>query len=368
MAFLQDWLRRPQRVWFRRALFQIHLWTGIAVGLYIVVACVSGSAVVFRDELTKYFTHGPRTVAVSGNRLSDDELRKIAERDYPTYSASRVLAAQRPADAVEIWLDQAKTGSRIEREFDPYTGKDLGSARPLSLVLFIRLIDFHGNLGFGTTGRMVNGAGSFLVTVMCLTGMVIWWPGISNWRHSVMFAWRGDWKRFNWELHSTVGFWTVWIIFLFAITGAYLGLTGPFERAINTVSPLRVYRLDIADDSSDVDDQRPALGTSQIDPNTFEVLDTPVNGQGQKLTFGDELVRWAPRVHYGRFAGTGVKVLWVILGLAPPLLFCTGSLMWWNRVLRPEARRIKKKARLASVQRTVEVQEARSRFGSSASR
>ena len=29
--------RQPQQVWFRRALFQIHLWTGVIVGLYIIV-------------------------------------------------------------------------------------------------------------------------------------------------------------------------------------------------------------------------------------------------------------------------------------------------------------------------------------------
>lgn len=123
MAFVQEWLRHPQRFWFRRAIFQIHLWTGIGVGLYIVVVCASGSAVVFRDELTKYFTHGPRAVAVSAERLSEQQLRQIAEQDHPTYSVARILTAKTPADAVEIWLDQARTGERIQREFDPYTGK-----------------------------------------------------------------------------------------------------------------------------------------------------------------------------------------------------------------------------------------------------
>jgi uncharacterized iron-regulated membrane protein len=37
----------------RRALFQVHLWSGIVLSLYIVVLCVSGSAIVFRRELDK---------------------------------------------------------------------------------------------------------------------------------------------------------------------------------------------------------------------------------------------------------------------------------------------------------------------------
>jgi uncharacterized iron-regulated membrane protein len=359
MAFLQNWLRRPQRVWFRRALFQVHLWTGIGVGLYIVAVCVSGSAVVFRAELTRYITRGPRTVVISGKQLTDNELRQIAQRDYPAYSVAQVWAAKKPTDAAEVWL--ARPGTSLQREFDPYTGKDLGNRQPLSLAFFNWLIDFHGNLALGTTGRIFNGVGGFLTTILCLTGMVIWWPGIGNWRHSMMAAWRGDWKRFNWELHSTVGFWMLLIIFLFAITGAYLVFTMPFERAINTVSPLRVYCYDISEDES-CDDQL-ALGAAQIDPDNGEVLDAPANGPGPKLTLGDEFVRWAPRVHYGRFSGTGVKVLWMILGLAPPLLFLTGSIMWWNRVLRPEAWRARRKARLAPPDRTVEIQEVGPRLG-----
>jgi len=35
-----------------------------------------------------------------------------------------------------------------------------------------------------------------------------------------------------------------------------------------------------------------------------------------------------------------VKVLWVVLGFAPVVLFGTALLMWWNRVLSPLARRL----------------------------
>ena len=36
MSMWSDWLRQPQRLWLRRASFQIHLWTSLAIGLYIV--------------------------------------------------------------------------------------------------------------------------------------------------------------------------------------------------------------------------------------------------------------------------------------------------------------------------------------------
>jgi uncharacterized iron-regulated membrane protein len=39
-------------------------------------------------------------------------------------------------------------------------------------------------------------------------------------------------------------------------------------------------------------------------------------------------------LHVGGFGGLGVRIAWLILGLAPPLLFVTGFIMWWTRVVR----------------------------------
>ena len=60
MNYLTQWYRRPQQIWLRRALFQLHLWTGIALGLYIFIVSISGSAVVFRNELYENYSRVPR--------------------------------------------------------------------------------------------------------------------------------------------------------------------------------------------------------------------------------------------------------------------------------------------------------------------
>ena len=180
----------------------------------------------------------------------------------------------------------------------------------------------------------------------------------------MLLAWRGDWKRFNWELHSVVGFWLLASVLMFGFTGAYLTFTMPFERAINAVSPLKFYRLDIIDDV-------PVASNSSADPNVrVIVIDAGKAAQGdgpRTLTFGDEVVRWSPRLHYGRFAGWKTKAVWVTMGLIPPFLFVTGAIMWWNRVLRPEARRARKKAKIQSAERMLELQGVGSNLRSSAS-
>lgn len=48
-------LRRLRIALIRRIVFQLHLWTGLASGLYILAICVTGSAVVFRRDMNKAF-------------------------------------------------------------------------------------------------------------------------------------------------------------------------------------------------------------------------------------------------------------------------------------------------------------------------
>ena len=50
---------------------------------------------------------------------------------------------------------------------------------------------------------------------------------------------------------------------------------------------------------------------------------------------GERAVRWLGLLHVGTFGGGWpVKILWTAGGLALAVLFGTGSVMWWNRVLR----------------------------------
>ena len=92
----RQWLRQPQRVWLRRACFQLHLWTGLGIGLYIVVLSLSGSALVYRNELDRSFaTPRPRYDA-NAKQLTTDELRATAARRAGLNVRCGVFAARNP--------------------------------------------------------------------------------------------------------------------------------------------------------------------------------------------------------------------------------------------------------------------------------
>src|SRR6185369_471535 len=101
MNIVTGWLRQPQRVWLRRAIFQVHLWTGLAIGLYVVIMSLTGSAVVFRGELGRALTPLQRVVP-SGPRKSVEELTAIGQKLYPRFTVAEVRTSNDPAAAVEI--------------------------------------------------------------------------------------------------------------------------------------------------------------------------------------------------------------------------------------------------------------------------
>ena len=50
---------QPQDLLLRRMLLQVHLWAGLGAGVYIFVVCLTGSVLVYRNELYAYFTPPP---------------------------------------------------------------------------------------------------------------------------------------------------------------------------------------------------------------------------------------------------------------------------------------------------------------------
>lgn len=56
MTAWQQWLEHPEKSWLRNAFFQIHLWVGVGLSAYIFVMSVSGSVIVYRNELSRNFS------------------------------------------------------------------------------------------------------------------------------------------------------------------------------------------------------------------------------------------------------------------------------------------------------------------------
>lgn len=284
------WLDRPQQQPLRKLLFKIHMWTGLALGLYIVVISVSGSAAVFRREVSLWLI--PRTVEATAEAvLSAEELQAAITAQYPGYVIVR-LSESRPERPSQVALE--REGTAMSRLIDPYSGKDIGDPFPPAVQLMEWLVRLHDDLLSGDRGRKVNGVAALFVTTLILTGAVIWWPGRRRWRRSMLLRREQNGPRLTWQLHSVLGFWCFALLFVWAVSGIYLSFPQPFETLID--------RFD-------------------SDPND---LYRP----------GEALLLGMLKLHFGRFGGLGIRVSWALLGLVPATLFVTGFMMWWRSISR----------------------------------
>lgn len=286
----QRWLQAPGTLGFRRVLFQVHLWMGIGLGLYVLMISVSGSAIVLRPQISRFYIHN-QVASTDGEALSGPVLEMRIAEVYSGFNISRVVEPRRPGQATFVELEKA--GELQNRYFDQYTGQDLGSTFPWQVAVVEWLTSLHDELLMGRSGRTWNGLGGILFLVMTISGLVLWWQGSRRWKEGLLIR-PGSSRSFNWQLHNFLGFWSLLLMFAWGITAVYFAWPGMFDVVIDALD----------DDINDAD--RP-----------------------------DDILLFLIRIHFGRFRNMlWANILWIILGLLPAVMFITGFILWYKRVVK----------------------------------
>ena len=296
-------MRAPQLLWWRRALVQVHLWIGLLLGIYMVVLSVSGSLSVIRPDINRWSV--PRSVHVEGTRLTGDALKDAVRSAYAPNEVAQVFERRRPDSPVMVTV--LAGGKEVDRLFDPYALRDLGHMYQPIVEAIEWVVDLHDNLLAGQKGRAASGVGALLFLVLVITGAIVWWPGTGRVAHNLSPGKPAKSARFARRLHNALGVWTLALMFIWALTAVYLCYPDPFEWTIDYF------------DADLNDDRRPA----------------------------DWLVRLVVNLHFGRNWGMTVKYLWMALGLVPAVLFVTGFVTWWVRVVKRRAAGLATESRAA---------------------
>jgi uncharacterized iron-regulated membrane protein len=370
MPLVANLLHHPRKLWIRRALFQIHLWVGVLLSLYIVVIALSGSILVFKDELTA-------TTLPAGLSHFDKQrtatIPQVMMRFAAAYPDAKARTITMPTATIPAFHVKATgaDGRSFELVADPQTG----SLHPIGRTWVGWVRDLHVNLLLGRSyGVQVNAVGAAMLMLLALSGIALWWPGIHTWTRGLRLNFRANWRRVNFDIHNAVGFWALAIIFWWAFSGFYFGFYKQVGAVVNAVSPLRnmispkslptsgstarvplelvlqaatsaspaghLYSLSnpslagsVAFASMDLG--RPGDSSHRdivtIDTSSARVLSVWHYGANRSL--GDWIM-WSMRpLHFGLLWGLPMKILWCFLGLSLAVLSVTGLLMYWNRWL-----------------------------------
>ena len=279
----QRWIQAPQTLQARKALFQIHLWLGIGLGLYVLAISLSGSAILLKSPFYGWFE--PKTLEpLDTAPLTGQALTARMAEVYVGYELGFTIEAYEPTSATCIVL--GKDGGFFPHYFNQYTGEDIGPANPWPIKAIEWLADLHDDLLMGPSGRTINGVGGALFVLMSLSGIFLWWQGRARWHEGLMIK-RHSNRKFMWQLHSFIGFWSLLLMIAWGVSGFQLG----FPQFMNSV-------IDWFDN----------------DLNDFE-------RPGRVL-------RFFRSVHFARIGeGAWVNWGWILVSFLPSIMFISGVVL-----------------------------------------
>lgn len=366
-------------------MFQIHLWTGLLVGLFVGTVGLTGAIVVFRYELNRLTVPGTAYVEPLDQRLTLDELTAQVQLNRPEDRIAGVSWEVGPSVAWN-YRSYSPDGHRIHTFINQYTGEITGQENYQHKTLQF-IFDLHAYLLAGDTGLTINGFVALASILLAVTGLVVWWPGLGRWRFGFQYLTTARWERQNYDLHKLVGFFFILPIIVVSFTGAYFSFPSLYKAAasaltgtvVSTDEPVAMTRwrdrrvpieefvraAELAQPGAraisvgfPAEDGRPisvrlkerrdwhrvGLNRVYLEPANAHVLESARFGSSSA---GTQIIRLMFPLHFGRFGGRwgptafyGVMVVYVLVGIAPFALMVTGLLMYWNRSFSKRWRRL----------------------------
>ncbi|MEO8300606.1 MAG: PepSY-associated TM helix domain-containing protein [Rhizomicrobium sp.] len=234
----------------RSAMFQIHMWVGLILGVLLVLVSLSGSILVYDDKLTELFNPAPEA-DTAGQRLPLTFIADAAREAAGEAGRGQVqiVLPQEPREAAIVrFTRMAREGGEMRmggerREgaarppgppggggvqvyVDPVSGQVLGTRRAGMSPIFGFIHQLHGSLALGRDfGRPLVGWLGVAMLALGISGLVLWWPKRGQWKYAFKVRGTATGLRFHRELHAATGIW-IFIVFM-AVSFSGVAITFP---------------------------------------------------------------------------------------------------------------------------------------------
>jgi uncharacterized iron-regulated membrane protein len=363
----------------RRIWLNIHLYLGLFAGFVLALFGLTGSVLVFSDEIDGALNPGLAAPSRVERFATPDEVAQTVRTrtgqypymiEQPTHGRPHYLAfvneSQGRDESLRALIVDGSSGAVLaDRRWGGY------------FVSFARRL--HTELLLGESGHFVVGLLGIIGLVSLATGLYLWWPRVGGFRKALAFRWHRHATAFNFELHRISGFYLLIVLFVITASGIYLAMPEPFVAAVDNFAHVTPYPeavpagvpaeptqpLSLAKAADIVSAHAPgAVVTGFYVPSRpdesyavyYRGADEPFSDFGRSALWID---RYTGRVqmareyaqsstadrafalqillHNGEIAGSVGRWLVFIAGLALPLLYVTGFYLWWVR-RRPQQR------------------------------
>lgn len=213
-----------------KAFFRsIHLFLGLAAGLFIMTACFTGSVLVFEQELqqafypNRYFAQAVKEIQLPLGKVLDD--MHTARPDIKVGSIKVYADPKRNLEmSVTLENGEARTqgkkaeGTKMTAFVDPYSGQ-LVELYVYGESFFYTVMSLHRWLLADDTGKLIMGISMVFFLGIMVTGVIVWWPKTKALlKQRTAVKWKAGWKRVSYDLHQALGIYSVMFLFIFAFT------------------------------------------------------------------------------------------------------------------------------------------------------
>lgn len=208
----------------------LHLWLGLISGVVVFIVCFTAAIWALRPEMERLMLTHDYLPIQRATYLPPSTIRQIAESHLAEihFSAQALnhITYGKSGRATVVHY-QGLNSTYAGLYLNPYSGKVLHVETVLPgisrFMLFLRA--GHRFLWLPPhIGSPIVGTSCILFIITLLTGLIWWYP--KKWTKSTReksfkIKWKANWKRVNLDLHNVLGFYTLLVTLILAITGIY---------------------------------------------------------------------------------------------------------------------------------------------------
>ncbi len=345
----------------RGLILKIHLALGLIAGAFMMVLGVTGSILAFEPEIDRLLHPGVSYVTPGGRVLSLVEIGDAVSQNYGGEPIVAFLPSTSSRFPTEVLM------SRGIVSVNQYTGEVLGiRTRGQTFLGFVRAL--HVRMAAGDVGRNILRWSAVAMLFSLASGLYLWWPVK---RVRIRGPWLGG--RFWFDLHSSIGIFSLLPLLALAATGTVIGFEDQVAALLDKLtgsSPIHASRslprsepapgaTEITPDqavtvacaqlagtvpyrvqmpryggiyvvSLEYADHRIAGGRNSIsvDPWSGKIISTDL---AAGLTARERFMATNEAIHTGDVFGVPGRVIVALAGIILPVQAASGLLMWRRR-------------------------------------
>lgn len=364
--------------WFRFNLW-LHRWTSLIATLPFLVLCLTGTVLIFHEEIDHALGVVPEVTPSAQPRSMAESIATV-QRAFPN---ERVLSLGMEDDHPGVlMLATAPTQDRgYERSVSRFT--DLGTAQlvggvDLEKTLTGFLFTLHATWFLGPIGELVGALIALLVLLSLLSGLVVYAPYVKRIAFGVLRRGRGP-RLLQLDLHNFLGALVLGWALVVTITGLMLGFgtlvasdwqatelprlqaqfggalpdprqpratadavwqaaarAAPHDKVVSVIWP-----------DTDYSTQRHFTvflsGTQGIRERMYKIA--LVDGDSGEVAAIREPPWYLQAIwvsqpfHFGDYGGLALKLLWTACTWLTLFITANGAWLWWDRRRRSKGRR-----------------------------